>query len=409
MKKRSFLIPTIIIIGVIAILPPIQTAPFTLNNKNWDGISKFKELIQNNMKVADSSIPLRLTVDAMKYDVIVIVGGNLPYFTEDSSYLYQYVKQGGNVMIFEDHGYARILTSAFGISLGGTVIDQDFHHMNPYQPVINQTNLSLSGYDLLSHQVIFNNAVRVQESRPLLNTTYFPLFNTHGNTWEDSNHDGKFYRENERVINQCFLGGLLDFNEGGKLIVIGDSAFPTNDLIDQKENREMLSDLLALLASDGAKSAIFDESRKIWIPPTGKAAFGTVSVLIMGLFHSPVIAISIIIIIGGLIGIRKDEQIINNLQNLRKSFHPKQDIQPVAAFIQSEEEEELARLAKSQVISDLYRSLLADEIRSLHNKLNYSDKIELEYMLRQRYIDIRDYNKLLKKLEQYGKDNSEIK
>ncbi|MHA2305046.1 MAG: DUF4350 domain-containing protein [Candidatus Hodarchaeales archaeon] len=406
MKYQHLLIILVIILGVVVIIPPLQPAPFTISNTNWDGTSKFKELIEQKMNVSESTIPLRLLGDNVQKDVVIVVGGNLPYFSEDGNYLYQYVKNGGNLILFEDHGYARLLTSAFGITLGGTVIDQTVHDSNPYKPLITQSSFSISGYDIPSPQVVFNHAVRVQFSRLLRNSSQYPLFETHGNVWEDSNRDGNFYRNDEHVPDNesCFLGAILDFEEGGKFIVIGDSAFPTNDMIDQKENYRMLSVIIDLLASSGAKSVIFDESRKIWIPPTGKAAIGTITVLLMGLFHSPLIAISTLIIIGGIIGIRNDEKIIQPLRTLRKFFQSHDEIKPIPAFIQSEEEEEFARLAKSNVISDLYRSLLADEIRSNPSQITFQDKVELENMLKQRYIDFRDYNRLIRKL---SKDNTE--
>ncbi len=408
MKKYQFLVLIFAFTLIFIVIPPIQPAPFTINNNNWDGLSEFKELVELRMNVAESTIPLRLIGSTSNYDVIIIVGGNLPYFSEDSNFLYHYVRKGGNVMLFEDHGYASILPSAFGISLGGTVIDQDFHHLNPYQPIINQSNMNIAGYELSNHQVVFNNAVGVHVSRFIINTTYYPLFETEGTTWEDSNRDGQFYRGVEKKNESCFLGAILDFNEGGKFIIVGDSAFPTNDMINLNDNKPMITELLNLLVSEGAKSVLFDESRKIWIPPTGKAAIGILSVLIMGLFHSPIIAISVMIILGGFIGIKKEEQITGTLQKIRKGMQPKRELQPVAAFIQSEEEEELARLAKSEVISDLYRSLLADEIRSLPKGLTVLEKVELEYMLRQQYINVKDYDKLLEKLELFRKNNTEV-
>ena len=116
MKKYQFLLFIFAFTLIVIVIPPIQPAPFTINNNNWDGLSEFKELVELRMNVAESTIPLRLIGGASNYDVIIIVGGNLPYFSEDSNFLYQYVRKGGNVIIFEDNGYANILPSAFGIS-----------------------------------------------------------------------------------------------------------------------------------------------------------------------------------------------------------------------------------------------------------------------------------------------------
>ena len=230
------------IIVIILLIPPIQPASFTIENQRWDGLSKFKTLIEENknIKVKETTIPLRL-LGEIETDIIIIVGGNLPYFTEESNYLREFVEMGGDVILFEDLGYARLLTSAFGLTMGGNIIaqDQDFHDKNPYLPLIDQLGIGFLEHNSTTYSLIFNKAVRVQISRSLENTRFQPLFATKGRVWEDQNFDGKFYRTNESVVEECYLGGILTFtNQGGNFIVIGDSAFPTNDMINQKDNQE---------------------------------------------------------------------------------------------------------------------------------------------------------------------------
>ncbi|MHA2244708.1 MAG: DUF4350 domain-containing protein [Candidatus Hodarchaeales archaeon] len=403
MKKieREHLLGIALIVFVIMVIPPFLTGPFTIENTNWDGLSEFKALIEENrsISVSQTTTPLRLSGD-IKADIIIIVGGNLPYFTEESNYLRQFVEAGGDVILFEDHGHARTLTSAFGISFGGTVIDQNYHDRNPFLPIVNQSGIGIPQYDSSSHTIVFNKGARVQKSRTIEETTYYSLFSTQGQTWEDQNHDGKFYREKESVVG-CNLGGILAFESGGNFIVIGDSAFPTNDMISQRDNQAWLSELISYLMVDGEKKVLFDESRKLWIPPTGKAAIGLVSVLIMGAFHSPLIAIISLIVLGGIIGMKREDHISNIAKSIRKSLQPDKDTKSIAAFLQSEEEDELARLTKRNALSELYRAVLADEIRQTAPNMSPSTKIEFENYLRQRYIDVNTSNRLIKRLEKH--------
>ncbi|UCE14181.1 MAG: hypothetical protein JSV04_03140, partial [Candidatus Heimdallarchaeota archaeon] len=365
---------------------------------------------EENMTVGETTSPLRLVGD-IQADIIIVVGGNLPYFTEESGFLLQLIEeQQKNVILFEDNGYARVLTSAFGITLGGTVIDQDFHARNPYQPVINQSRINIEDFSFSSCTLVFNKGVRVEKTRDISETDYYPLFRTEGKTWEDKNHDGKFYRTNESIGEElCYLGGILSFDRGGNFIVIGDSALPTNDMIDRQENRAWLSELISFLLSTGAESVLFDESRKLWIPPTGKAIISVTSVLLMGAFHSPLIAIITLIILGGIISVKKEDHLSDTIKIIRKSIHPVKEIKPIAAFLQSEEEEEFARVSKTSITSDLYRALLADEIQRLTTttKLTPTEKIEYENYLRLRNIDQTMYNKLVKKLKNHEKENGE--
>ncbi|MFX0122632.1 MAG: DUF4350 domain-containing protein [Candidatus Hodarchaeota archaeon] len=401
--KREFLLIMLCIIIVILLIPPLQPASFTIENGNWDGLSKFKAIIEENrsISVSETTVPLRL-LGRIEADIIIIVGGNLPYFTEESNYLREFVENGGDVILFEDHGYARILTSAFGISMGGTVIVQDqlSHDKNPYLPIIEQDGIGFTEYNSTAHKLVFNKAVRVQKSMYIEETTFNPLFTTKGRTWEDMNNDGKFYRTNESVVEDCYLGGILTFNKhGGNFIVIGDSAFPTNDMIDQKDNQKWLSELFSYLLSEGKNDVLFDESRKLWIPPTGKAAIGTMSVLIMSVFHSPLVAIVSVIVLGGIIGLKRTVQINKVANSFRKSLQPQKDIKPIPSLIQSEEENELARLTKRSVISDLYRAMLADEIRQTASNMSPLTKAEYENYLRYRYIDVRMSSNLIKGLK----------
>ncbi|UCG04287.1 MAG: DUF4350 domain-containing protein [Candidatus Heimdallarchaeota archaeon] len=406
--KREYLIGILCAVVLILLIPPLQPASFTIENRNWDGLSKFKALIEknNDVTVGETTIPLRL-LGEIEADIIVIVGGNLPYFTEESNYLREFVENGGDVILFEDHGYARILTSAFGISLGGTIIDQnkESHDRNPYLPVVNEYGIGFPEQNSSVHTLVFNKAVRVSHSRSVQDSTFYPLFVVEGRVWEDKNNDGKFYRTNESVVEDCYLGGKLTFNNhGGNFIVIGDSAFPTNDMINQKGNQDWLSDLFSYLLSNGGKKVLFDESRKLWIPPTGKAAVGTITVLIMSIFHSPLIAIVSVIIIGGIIGMRRTEQINKVATNFQKSLRPQKDVKPIPAFLQSEEENELARLSKRSVISDLYRAMLTDEIRQIAPDISPLSKARYENYLRYRYIDVNLSSNLIEELKNIRKE-----
>lgn len=398
---RNLVLGLLILFFLIGLIPPLQQAPFTIGNTDWNGLSDFTVLIEKNgnLSVSDTTTPLRILGD-IKADVIIIDGGNLPYFTEDSYFLRHFVEEGGDVILFEDHGHARILTTAFGISLGGTIIDQDSYERNAFLPVVSQIGIGTPQFDSSQHTLVFNKVVRVQQTRTIENTTYYPLFKTQGHNWEDKNNDGKFYRESEAIINNCYLGGILTFDKnGGNFIVIGDSAFPTNDMIIQKDNKPWLSELISYVTVNGEKAILFDESRKLWIPPTGKAAVGTVGVIIMGVFHSPLIAIITLIVFGGIIGMKKNDQINKVGESIRKSLWPQKSIKPIDAFLQSEEEDELARLTKRNAISNLHRAILADEIRQTAPYLSPSMKIELQNFLRQRYIDVNTSKMIIKQLE----------
>ena len=98
--KREYLLGLSCAIFAFLVIPPLQPASFTIENSNWDGLSKFKALIEENrsITVSETTIPLRL-LGEIEADIIIIVGGNLPYFSEESNFLREFVEKGGDVII----------------------------------------------------------------------------------------------------------------------------------------------------------------------------------------------------------------------------------------------------------------------------------------------------------------------
>ncbi|MHA2095200.1 MAG: DUF4350 domain-containing protein [Candidatus Hodarchaeales archaeon] len=379
---------------IAIILPPIAPAAFTTKNTGWDGASDFFDLFIDDSRVSVSYIPLSLLGDLNDItDVIIIIGGNIPYFPEESQHLLNFVLKGGKVVLFEDKGYGRILTEPFGLNLGGILIDQEYHGRNPYQPKSLQEELILQNVTLNSHSVIFNHGVHVEQLFSPPNTNYYPLFPLEGSVWEDKNSDGKFYLDEEKCLDIPFVGGIIEYKENdGLFAVIGDSAFPTNDMISREENSEWLKEFLDLLMKEDNTRILFDESRKLWVPPTGGALVSYISVIILGIFHSPLIAFSFMIIMGGILAIRKNEEIINFGQRIKQPFDKKLRI-PSQAFLQSAEEEIFSKYGKNSASSSLYRDLIVEELLELVETLTDAEKTYFEDSLRQRIFTFAEYEK----------------
>ena len=226
-----------------------------------------------------------------------------------------------------------------------------------------------------------------------------------GEIWEDKNYDGHFYKESEKY-SQVEIGAMITFPEtGGSFTLVGDSAFPTNDMIDREENKEFLSDLIEFISREGRTKVIFDESRKIWLIPTGKAIYSLLTVLIMGLFHSPLIAFITLVLIGGILATKKSQTIIRFTQQLKHPFS-KNDKVASYAYLQSEEEEVFGRLVKTAAKVNVYRTLLIEELQKAP-KLSDSEKRYFEHYLRARFFERNDYEKLSEQLKQIIKDREE--
>ncbi|MCK4847809.1 MAG: hypothetical protein KAT16_02165 [Candidatus Heimdallarchaeota archaeon] len=407
-KRNQLILFFFVVFGLVLLfIPPLIPASYTIENTKWNGVSQFNSLLQsNNLSTSETTIPLRLQGDISKItDIIIIVGGNLPYFVEESQFLYDFVAKGGQVVLFEDLGYARVLSSAFGLLMGGIVIDQDDHALNPYQPLVQQETFIEQNVVFPSRNLVFNHAVKVSRIEYLSDSVYRPLFVMNGEIWEDKNYDGHFYKESEKCA-QVEIGAMITFPEtGGSFTLVGDSAFPTNDMIDREENKEFLSDLIEFISREGRSKVIFDESRKIWLIPTGKAIYSLLTVLIMGLFHSPLIAFITLVLIGGILATKKNQTIIRFTQQLKHPFS-KNDKVASYAYLQSEEEEVFGRLVKTAAKVNVYRTLLIEELQKAP-KLSDSEKRYFEHYLRARFFERNDYEKLSEQLKQIIKDREE--
>ncbi|MHA1944554.1 MAG: DUF4350 domain-containing protein [Candidatus Hodarchaeales archaeon] len=409
-KRNQLIILFLVVLGIFLLfIPPLKAATHIIENEEWNGLSQFNSLLlANNLSTSETTIPLRLLGDlTVTTDIIIIVGGNLPYFVEESKYLLDFVVKGGNVVLFEDRGYGRSLTSAFGLRMGGVLIDQDKHALNPYQPIVQQETFISQGILFPFRNVVFNHAVRVTRSEFLADSIYQPLFSLSGNIWEDRNFDGQFYEESERCTQETAIGAMMIFPESeGSFTVIGDSSFPTNDMIDREENREWLLDLISFLTQGEKSRVLFDESRKIWLLPTGKAIYSLLTVLIMGLFHSPLIAFITLVLIGGIYATKKNQTILRFSKQLKKPFSEKEKMASYA-YLQSEEEEVFGRLVKTASKTNAYRTLLLEELQRYSPRLSEDEKKYFEHYLRQRFFERNDYEKYSDRLRQIMKNREE--
>jgi hypothetical protein len=409
-KRNQFILLFLVILGTILLfIPPLRPAPYTLDNNDWNGLSQFNSLLKSNaLSTSETTIPLRLQGDISRTtDIIIIVGGNLPYFVEESNFLHNFASKGGQVVLFEDLGYGRTLSAAFGLRMGGILIDQDNHSLNPYQPTVEQEAFVEQSVIFTSRKLVFNHAVSVSRSEHLADSIYRPLFTLNDNTWEDRNYDGQFYNESERTLYQPTIGAMIVFPEtGGSFTIVGDSSLPTNNMINREENEEWLSDLIDFISRGGRSKVLFDESRKIWLPPTGKAIYSLLTVFIMGLFHSPLIAFVTLVIIGGIFATKKNQSIIRFSQQLKRPFSNNNKTASYA-YLQSEEEEVFGRLIKTTAKVNFYRTLLIEELQNASAKLTDSDRNYFERRLRRRFFERNDYERYSEELKQILKEREE--
>ena len=141
----------------------------------------------------------------------------------------------------------------------------------------------------------------------------------------------------------------------------------------------------------------------MWLLPTGKAIYSLISVLIMGLFHSPLIAFTSLVIIIGIFATKRNEQILDFGQKVKKSLSEDAKIASFA-YLQSEEEEVFGRMVKTSIKANVYRTLLIEELQRANKKL-YDHEIKyFEFRLRARFFERNDYEKYSEELKELLKN-----
>lgn len=266
--KESF-IPVLAIYTVLAALFLTYYPSFSVFNTRWDGYSSFMAVsnkIFNNFTVLslfnESYLP-----DDPKGCVLVVVSPCTPLSEEECSFIFDFVRKGGGLLIAEDFREGKSLSEVFGVKISGKLLmDPSYYSKQPYFPLVdlhggeyeNLTILlnypsSLSITKELRSGIIGYKGVNVScKFRIVGYTTKSACLDVYANLASDP---GDVYGSFPVVM-------TMEFGNGS-IAVLSDPDIFINDMIDRYDNKEFLKLILGYL-SNGSYRALYYYEYKLW-------------------------------------------------------------------------------------------------------------------------------------------------
>jgi len=272
----------------VLIFKPGKTPTFSVFNKDWDGCSKFKEMLEERgykVKVVVSSLSVANKLN--KNCVIVIIGPSKMYTPDDGIFgIIPFIINGGGVLIADDFGSANsLLLQTFPeVSFYGYLLmDAGSYDKNPVLPIIRNFLPHPIFEDV--HEILFNYPSAIKMA--LTNTTGGGVFQvvamSSRYSWLDVDMDHQPYG----ILNGTDIPGPLPVVAvaeigRGRVVLISDPSVFINDMITRRDNAVFALNVIKWLAHGKTNvTIIFDESHLNWE--------GFSDVTVCGLFLKPLI------------------------------------------------------------------------------------------------------------------------
>jgi len=244
-----------------------------LDGTETDGLSRFKTLLERDNYQAQSIALIEKSVVPSDCNVLVVAGPQADYTANEVSAIKNYVEGGGRVLflldppldigrehITENAGLANLLQS-WGVTLDKdlvleeNLIGQAFGygpeiplvHNYESQPIVNDLKDSVTGFPV-SRSLSVKNTDKTTVDK-LFSTTdrAIATIKLNANEWDPSDPSNK--------KGPFALGAAGTYNTGkpsnpGRFVVIGNSGFVTNSMLDFQANRDLALNAVNWLSSD---------------------------------------------------------------------------------------------------------------------------------------------------------------
>jgi len=251
-------VSVIALIFFLSMVAPVVTtsADFSIYNTGWNGCSSLAVRTYRtgsfvpNLELADGGEMEVVQRDLTSYEAdprttsLVFIGPDKPFGGAEASYVHDFMDRGGRVLIADDTGSGNTLlerlntTSSFH---GRSLMDLSFEK-SPHFPVI---------YDIREHQItegvdmlMLNHPTALrpdQDARVLANSS--------SASWLD---DGA--KRSHPILSVESYGD-------GELILLSDPSVLINSMLDKRDNRVFMENLMDYLSHERDR-VIFDESHR---------------------------------------------------------------------------------------------------------------------------------------------------
>ncbi|MHA2171869.1 MAG: DUF4350 domain-containing protein [Candidatus Kariarchaeaceae archaeon] len=296
------------------------TPKHSIYNSGWNGASQFREGVEGILNISTSRFlvsPIILKSDA-DIEFVIIIGSERKYSDSEIQAYYDFVLDGGTLILFEDFGPARVIAEEMGITfLPGTIKERSssLYINRPSQLFVQDVITTLITDQIVIGPLLVSEAVGVMDLGLLIGITtgkIIPLLATFPSAFLDKNNNNEVDRE-DTVSEFGFPLGLYKRvgENNGSLVVIGDASLPLN----QYWNREIVLDadeagdiqfyllpnaiwslfLIAFMSQvSNVTSIVFDESHQAIALSSAGGVFNLFAGTWVGLINTAIFSFTII-------------------------------------------------------------------------------------------------------------------
>ncbi len=271
-RENWAFIPVVVIIFILlfySIYSVYLTTPsrpqLSIYSDNWSDLSECRFDIQERGFKVSSIISTPTILSKYKSEehqnmVYIAVGVERPYSTDDSRAIWDFVHEGGNIIIADDFGHGNSLwENSGGIGIG----DIKFDNNRLFDPnYIKNTKFVTvnASINYLRYNLILNEPSALVD-RSQYSSGHQAIAMSSEDSWLDKNQnsvrDPAEEKKSYNVIVSISVG-----ESNGRAVIISDPGLFINDNWKMMDNSKFILDLLRIFLPTGGE-VIFDESRHI--------------------------------------------------------------------------------------------------------------------------------------------------
>ncbi len=222
-------------VGAIFTFSSIPYNPkHSIYNDSWNGASSFRKGIETDLNISTSRILVSPIILQSKLDInmIIIIGSERRYTNAEIDAYYEFILNGGSLVLFEDFGPAKDLVKKMGITFfQGTVKERNPYHYikRPSQIFIRDVIISQIVEEFSIGTIMASEAAGILDIMGIARGRTWPILATYPSAFIDKNDNNKIDKND--MSNEFGIPiGLYKTigNNNGSLVVISDSAIPLN-------------------------------------------------------------------------------------------------------------------------------------------------------------------------------------
>jgi len=251
---------------------------FSIYNTDWDGCSKFRELIENegfHVKTLISSLSM---INRIEQPAVLVIIGPSKYYSpsEIIPNLLLFLQRGGGILIADDFGSGNTILQIlfqFQIKFSDKILmDAGSYDKNPVLPII--TNFMPHPITSGVNSIILNHASAIVGPNDTSLILLPPVATTTRFSWLDADHDYE-YDTGEQVGPFTVATAFEALN--GSIVILSDASIFINDMIERADNAKFALNIINWLSNyNKSATIVFDESHLAWSISSSTVYFGTI-------------------------------------------------------------------------------------------------------------------------------------